>query len=62
VHGWLRLSPAHGRARAALFDLGAVRSEKDDADGGFLLEVELPRREYHRLCRREGLEPGALAV
>ena len=62
VHGWLKLGPAHGRARAALFDLGAVKSEKDEADGGFLLEVELPRREYQRLCRREGLEPSALAV
>lgn len=62
VHGWLRLSPAHGRARAALFDLGAVRSEKSDGDGGYLLEVELPRREYHRLCRREGIEPSALSV
>ena len=62
VHGWLRLSPAHGRARAALFDLGAVRSEKSDGDGGYLLEVELPRREYHRLCRREGIEPSALSL
>ena len=61
IHGWLKLGPAHGRARAALFDLGAVLDEKDEADGGFLLEVELPRREYHRLCRREGLEPSALA-
>ena len=62
VHGWLRLGPAHGRARAALFDLGAVRSEKSGDDGGYLLEVELPRREYHRLCRREGLEPDTLVA
>jgi len=62
VHGWLTLGPGHGRARAALFDLGAVLREKDGTDGGFMLEVELPRREYHRLCRREGLEPSALAV
>ena len=62
VHGWLKLSSTHGRARAALFDLGAVRSEKNDADGGYLLEVELPRREYQRLCRREGIEPSALSA
>jgi len=62
VHGWIRLSPTHARARAAFFDLGAVRSEKGDEEGGYLLEVELPRREYHRLCRREGLEPGTLAL
>ena len=46
----------------ALFDLGAVRSEKGDEEGGYLLEVELPRREYQRLCRREGLEPEALPL
>ncbi|HEX4300337.1 MAG TPA: ribosome rescue GTPase HflX [Gammaproteobacteria bacterium] len=62
VHGWIRLPPSHARARAAFFDLGAVRSEKGDEEGGYLLEVELPRREYQRLCRREGLEPEALAV
>jgi GTPase len=62
VHGWIRLAPSHARARAAFFDLGAVRSEKGDEEGGYLLEVELPRREYQRLCRREGLEPEALAI
>lgn len=60
VHGWLKLGPLQARARAALFDLGAVRHEKGEEDGGFLLEVELPRREYQRFCRREGLEPSAL--
>ena len=62
VHGWLKLGPMQARARAAFFDLGAVRREKGDEDGGFLLEVELPRREYQRLCRREGLEPSALVA
>ena len=62
VRGWLKLGPLQARARAALFDLGAVRNEKDEGDGGFLLEVELPRREYQRLCRREGLEPSALTA
>jgi GTP-binding protein HflX len=62
VHGWIRLPPSHARARAAFFDLGAVKGEKADEEGGYLLEVELPRREYQRLCRREGLEPDTLAV
>ena len=62
VHGWIHLSPAHARARAAFFDLGAVKSEKGDEEGGYLLEVELPKREYQRLCRREGLEPDTLTA
>ena len=62
VQGWIRLPISHARARAAFFDLGAVKSEKGDEEGGYLLEVELPRREYQRLCRREGLEPDSLGV
>ncbi|HSN16628.1 MAG TPA: ribosome rescue GTPase HflX [Gammaproteobacteria bacterium] len=62
LHAWIRLPPSHARARAAFFDLGAVKNEKGDEEGGYLLEVELPRREYQRLCRREGLEPEALTV
>ncbi|HEV2321364.1 MAG TPA: GTPase HflX, partial [Gammaproteobacteria bacterium] len=62
VRGWLKLGPLQARVRAAFFDLGAVRAEKGDEDGSYLLEVELPRREYHRLCRREGLEPSILVA
>ncbi|MGB9429423.1 MAG: ribosome rescue GTPase HflX [Gammaproteobacteria bacterium] len=57
VHGWLRLAPAKSRARAALFRLGAVRAEKLEQDGSCLLQVEMPRGEYQRLCLREGLNP-----
>jgi GTPase len=62
VHGWLRLAPAQGRARAAFFGLGAVREEKLDQDGSYLLQVELPRSEYQRLCHREGLNPALLGA
>ena len=62
VHGWLRLAPAKSRARAALFQLGAVRGEKLEQDGSYLLRVELPRSEYQRLCHREGLSPSLLTV
>ena len=60
VHGWLRLAPAKSRARAAFFQLGAVRGEKLEQDGSYLLQVELPRSEYQRLCHREGLSPSLL--
>ena len=62
VQGWLRLAPAKSRARAALFELGAVREEKTEQDGSYLLQVELPRSEYQRLCHREGLNPALLTV
>ncbi|MGA9852697.1 MAG: ribosome rescue GTPase HflX [Gammaproteobacteria bacterium] len=61
VQGWLRLAPAKSRARAAFFQLGAVREEKQEQDGSYLLQVQLPRSEYQRLCHREGLSPSLLA-
>ncbi|MGH8283448.1 MAG: ribosome rescue GTPase HflX [Gammaproteobacteria bacterium] len=62
VQGWLRLAPAMSRARAAFFRLGAVRGETLEQDGSYLLQVELPRSEYQRLCQREGLSPSLLTV
>ncbi|HEX5339656.1 MAG TPA: ribosome rescue GTPase HflX [Gammaproteobacteria bacterium] len=62
IQGWLKLAPAQGRARAAFFGLGAVREEKLDQDGSYLLQVELPRSEYRRLCHREGLNPALLGA
>ncbi|MGH8279170.1 MAG: ribosome rescue GTPase HflX [Gammaproteobacteria bacterium] len=61
VQGWLELAPAEARARAALFRAGAVRSERLSTDGHYLLQVELPRSEYRRLCQREGWPPSRLA-
>lgn len=61
VQGWLELAPAEGRARAAFFRAGAVREERLGQDGRYLLQVELPRSEYQRLCQREGLLPSRLA-
>lgn len=61
VQGWLELAPAEGRARAAFFRAGAVREERLGQDGRYLLQVELPRSEYQRLCQREGLTPSRLS-
>ena len=57
VRGWLELAPTRARTRAAFFRAGAVREERPGDGGGYLLQVELPRSEYQRLCQREGLEP-----
>lgn len=55
VDGWLRLTPAQGRARARLFELGAVKEESLHEDGGWRLHVEMPVRDYRRLVHREDL-------
>ena len=57
IIGRIVLSAAQGRARAALLALGAVRAEADRDEGGWDLEIELPRADYRRFCSREGLEP-----
>lgn len=54
VRGWVSLSPAAGRLRARLFELGGVLAERTAADGGWLVEVQLPRQRLHQLVKREG--------
>lgn len=55
VHGWVQLPPEAGRLRARLFGLGAVLSERLDAHGEWLIEVQTSRKNLRQLCRREGL-------
>ncbi|MES9962807.1 MAG: ribosome rescue GTPase HflX [Candidatus Sedimenticola sp. 20ELBAFRAG] len=54
VHKVLQLQPADGRLRARLFQHGKVLSEQVTDDGGWELEVQMPRREYERLLQQEG--------
>jgi GTP-binding protein HflX len=49
----LRLGPADGRLRARLFQTGHVVRDRNREDGGWELEVELPREDYERLLRQE---------
>ncbi|MND08390.1 hypothetical protein D3C83_309670 [compost metagenome] len=53
--GQLRLEPAQNRIRAQLFDWNAVKSEQIDAQGRFMLEVELSARRWRELSEKEGL-------
>ncbi len=55
VRRWLQIPASAGRLRARLFQLGAVRQECCNEDGGWMLEVELQRRRLDRLCRDAGL-------
>ena len=62
VHEILSLTPAMGRLRGQLYSLNAILHESLDEAGGWRLEVRLPREEFARLLRREGLSPTALGL
>ncbi|RMF94726.1 MAG: GTPase HflX [Gammaproteobacteria bacterium] len=62
VRGTVRLGVRQGRLRAVLYEQGQVLAERTLSGGGWELEVELDRRGYEQLQRREALaflEPAA---
>jgi GTP-binding protein HflX len=60
ARGKIHLTPAEGRFRAGLYTEGGVVSEEPDGEGGWLLELALPRRRFLSLCRRERIDPERL--
>ena len=52
-HDWVRrslcLGPADGRLRSRLYSEGHILAESVTEQGGWLIEVELPRREWERI-------------
>jgi GTP-binding protein HflX len=55
-HCVLRVPPRAGRARARLFEAGAVMHQRLLDDGGCELELSLRRRDLERICRDDDLE------
>jgi GTP-binding protein HflX len=55
-HCVLTLPPHAGRARAQLFEAGAVLAQRQLEDGRIEIEVSLRRRELERICRAAGIE------
>jgi len=53
VEGKLVLSPSDARIRARLFEAGAIREEKIDDDGHFLLQISMSRRDLNQFESRE---------
>ncbi|NOQ70170.1 MAG: GTPase HflX [Gammaproteobacteria bacterium] len=53
VEGQLTLSPADGRVRAKLFEIGAIRQESIDEEGHFLLQISISRRDLNQFESRE---------
>ena len=60
ICGLIRLGPSQGRQRALLFDMGAVKHEKTDDDGGWILELEMVERDFRRFLKREKLSADIL--
>ena len=56
VHGQVRLGVEQARLRALLYDKANIIDEELLAEGGWLLEVEIDRRDYKDLQQDEGLE------
>ena len=55
IQGVVRLAASQGRQRALLFDLGAVTQETSVDDGGWILELTMVERDFHRFIKRENL-------
>ncbi len=53
VEGELSLLPADARLRARLFEIGAIRNERIDEEGRFLLQISISRRDLNQLESRE---------
>jgi GTP-binding protein HflX len=53
VQKLMKLKPQDGRLRARLFQLGNVRSEQITEQGGWEIQVELPRKSFERLMQTE---------
>jgi GTP-binding protein HflX len=52
--GCVELTPAHGKLRAALYAMGAVKSEDWLEAGGSELDIHLPESDWTRLKRQHG--------
>ncbi|MGI9245821.1 MAG: hypothetical protein ACR2I8_03840, partial [Steroidobacteraceae bacterium] len=52
----LRIPPRAGRARARLFEAGAVIAQREVEEGVLELEVSLRRPDLERICRDDGIE------
>tara|TARA_A100001391_G_scaffold21424_1_gene11869 strand:+ start:481 stop:1767 length:1287 start_codon:yes stop_codon:yes gene_type:complete len=52
----LHLPPQNGRLRAKLYHQGAVKNESLDEQGQMCLSLRLPKQDFERLLKEEGLD------
>lgn len=58
LKGTVILGSGEGRIRARLYEMAAVTAETGLEEGGWSLELVIPRRKLARLVSKEGLDPG----
>uniref|UniRef100_X2BBF9 Hflx-type G domain-containing protein n=1 Tax=Capitella teleta TaxID=283909 RepID=X2BBF9_CAPTE len=62
LQGQLTLKPAQGRIRARLYRLGAIQSEAYSESGDIVLDIRLPKPDFERLSKQEGLSDGCFSI
>lgn len=60
VQGQLQLTPAQGKVRARLYELGAIQSEEYTDAGNLCLGIRMARSDYERIAKQERLQDGCL--
>ena len=55
----LILEPGQGKFRARLYHEGVVKKEKVEENGQFCLSLRLPKEDFTRLLREEGMNPAS---
>ncbi|WOG28533.1 ribosome rescue GTPase HflX [Endozoicomonas sp. 8E] len=60
VQGRLMLQANQGKIRARLYQIGAIQSEEYSDKGELLLDIRMPRSDFERVAKQEGLETDCL--
>jgi GTP-binding protein HflX len=60
VQGRLQLTAAQGKVRARLYQMGVIQSEEYSDTGELLLDIRMPRSDYDRVAKQEGLQADCL--
>ncbi|WP_257292154.1 ribosome rescue GTPase HflX [Endozoicomonas sp. ONNA1] len=60
VQGRLLLKAAQGKVRARLYQMGAIQSEEYSDNGELLLAIRMPRSDFDRVAKQEGLQADCL--
>lgn len=60
VQGQLQLSARQAGVRSKLYAMDSIRSEKNDDQGGFLIEIDIDQRDWQRLLKHGVVQPEML--